>query len=597
MKRIMPMSASLTGESRGGSSPRDLTTWDDGALLAAYCASRDREVFAQIAQRHGGMVYRTCFHQLGNSHDSEDAAQAVFLMLAQRSHQVKTSLAGWLYLAARNTATTLLRARRARQKREEEAALKKQASAPSSIPTEELDEGIAKLPDRLREPLIRCYLEGHRQEDAARMLGCNQSTLSRRATEGLERLRSFLVRRGAVVTTALVVGSLMQQKALAVPAALTGKLALAAAGNAVAAGAIGAQASGLADAVLKAAFWAKAKLCAAVVGTVATVGAVSALVVQSSTAPVVPTVERASLRGHTAPLVALAFAPRGDVLATASEDRHIKLWDVAQAQEMADWEATQDAKGVRHIAFAPDGRTLASADSLGTVKMWDVATRRLLASWQAANSELSGLAYLADGTSLIAGSGDSGIVTRWDAATGQPQATLLTDLAGLRCVRLSSDGKSTLATCNARDVRLRDPPTGAERLVLSPGADEADQGKIHLLAFFADGRRIASANYSGIVTVWDVATGRRKANFKTHTQWVSALAASPDGLTLATVGGEKLSAVSHEATIRLFDPNTGSERATLRGHTDSINCVAFSPDGKTLATGSTDTTCKLWMPK
>lgn len=591
------MSAPMTGESRGGPSPRDLITWTDGELLAAYCASRDQDAFAQIALRHGALVYRTCFHQLGNPHDSEDAAQAVFLMLAQRSHQVKTSLVGWLYSAARNTAATLLRARRARQRREESAALKKQAATPSDIPTEALDEGMARLPDRLREPLILCYLEGHRQEDAARMLGCNQSTLSRRATEGLERLRSFLVRRGAVVTTALVVGCLTQQQALAVPAALTGKLAIAAGGKAAAAGAIGAQASGLADAVLKAAFWAKAKLCAGVLGAVAAVGMVSAVVVHPSPVPIVPSVERAALRGHLAPLVALAFAPQGDVLATGSEDRHIKLWDIARAVEIADWEATLDPKGVRTLVFAPDGRTLASADSLGTVKTWDVATRRLLLSWQAENTELSGLAYQFDGKSLISGSGDTGIVKRWDASTGQLDVTVATDLAGLRVVQLSPDGKSILATCNGRDIRLRDPATGSPGVVLSPGADETDQGKIHLLAFFADGRRIASANYSGTVTIWDVATGKRKANFKTHTQWVSALAASPDGLTLATVGGEKLSAVSHEATIRLFDPSTGAERAILRGHTDSIGCVAFSPDGKTLATGSSDTTCKLWMPK
>src|SRR5262249_29586839 len=158
----------------------------------------------------------------------------------------------------------------------------------------------------------------------------------------------------------------------------------------------------------------------------------------------------------------------------------------------------------------PDGRTLASADSLGTVKTWDVATRRLLLSWQAENSELSGLAYQSDGASLVSGSGDTGLVKRWDAATGQLQATLVTDLAGLRSVRLSPDGK--LATSNGREVRLRDPATGAADIVLSPGADEADQGKIHLLAFFVDGRRIASANYSGTVTVWDVATGKRKAN-------------------------------------------------------------------------------------
>ena len=57
---------------------------------------------------------------------------------------------------------------------------------------EELDHGIAQCRLRLREAVILCYLEGHKQADAARMLGCNQGTLSRWAADGLERLRALL---------------------------------------------------------------------------------------------------------------------------------------------------------------------------------------------------------------------------------------------------------------------------------------------------------------------------------------------------------------------------------------------------------------------
>lgn len=589
------MAAALSSDSRGGSTPRDLTTWDDVSLLAAYIASRDQEAFAQIAARHGALVYRTCFHQLGNPHDSEDAAQAVFLMLAQRPTQVKTSLAGWLYLAARNTALTLLRARRARRRGEEAAVLNKRASATMAIHRQDLDEGIARLPDRLREPLILCYLEGYRQEDAARMLGCNQSTLSRRATEALDQLRSFLVRRGAVVTPAMVLAYFGEQKALAVPAALLGKLALTAAGTTASAGAVAAHVSALADSMLKGALWAKAKVGAAVLGAVATAGIVSALLIHPSSVPLLPTVERATLRGHAAPLITIAFSPQGDLLATGSEDRQIKLWDVTSTKELASWEATQEPKGVRTITFSPDGRRLASADALGIVRIWDLASRKMLLSWPADTGDLTGLAYERDGATLVSG-GESGAVKRWDAGTGQLKATVVNDLGGLRCMRLSPDGKGTLATTNGREVRLSDAGTGTISFVLSPTENDADQGKVHLLAFFADGRTLASANYSGTVTVWDVATGKRTANFGTQKQWVNALAVAPDGLTLASVGGEKLSATSHEATIRLSDTATGAERATLRGHTDSIVCVAFSPDGQTLATGSSDATCKLWMP-
>src|SRR6185295_12611380 len=76
-----------------------------------------------------------------------------------------------------------------------------------------------------------------------------------------------------------------------------------------------------------------------------------------------------------------------------------------------------------------------------------------------------------------------------------------------------------------------------------------------------------------------------------HTDYVSTVAFSPDGNTLATGSGDK------DKTARLWDiTNTRHPRelATLTGHTDSILFVAFSPDGGTLATASVDHTVRLW---
>src|SRR5690348_15915420 len=70
---------------------------------------------------------------------------------------------------------------------------------------------------------------------------------------------------------------------------------------------------------------------------------------------------------------------------------------------------------------------------------------------------------------------------------------------------------------------------------------------------------------------------------KTHTRWVAACAFSPDGKTLATVGGESL--LYRPGDVDLWDPATGTLKAALAGHETSVWSLAFSADGKQLATG------------
>ncbi len=200
----------------------------DARLLEWVVSERDESAdaaFEQLVIRHGPMVFGVCRRVLRDPHDAEDAYQAVFLVLAKRVRSIrqKDSVASWLFGVAHRVAA---RARsRVARRRAFDLRVAEQTSE-RYLPSEDatdwaiLHDEVDRLPERLRAPLVLCYLEGLTYGAAARQLGLSEGTLRGRISQARNRLRRRLNWRGVNSPAVLLTAAVSGQSQALVPASL-----------------------------------------------------------------------------------------------------------------------------------------------------------------------------------------------------------------------------------------------------------------------------------------------------------------------------------------------------------------------------------------
>ena len=186
------------------------TAQNDAQLLERYLLRRDEAAFEALVNLHGPMVLSLCRRFLRDPRDIEDAFQATFLILARRAGSIRKRevLSSWLYGVAYRVAVgrgpTCSEGGRTRPR-------VPRSMTPLQLESNELedvvpilDQELSRLPEKLRAPLVLCYLKDCTHDQAAAELRWPVGTVRSRLARGRELLRERLTRRGCAPTAAIL---------------------------------------------------------------------------------------------------------------------------------------------------------------------------------------------------------------------------------------------------------------------------------------------------------------------------------------------------------------------------------------------------------
>ncbi len=364
--------------------------------------------------------------------------------------------------------------------------------------------------------------------------------------------------------------------------------------------------------------------------SIAALGAQPKLVTgQPATAPsaanlsveIVPTV------GHSEGITSAAFAPDGRAIISASSDRTLKLWAVADGRELRTFKGD---KPFSAVAFSPVGSTFVSGGLDNALKFWDAASGQELRALAAHDKSINAVAYSPDGRTVVSASDDK-TLKLWDAESGTELRTFIGHEQGVLAVAFSPDGKTVVSGSYDKTVKFWDTPTGNLLRTLT-----GHTFQVTTVAYSQDGRTIVSGSYDQTLSLWDAASGRelhilrgRKIGNPDLWPGITCAAFSPDSRTVVSGGmdkvlrswdvasgqelrtitrdnGDQIRAVAFSpdgnlilsgddnAVLKLWDAANGSELRALARHSAQVLCLAFSPDGRLIASGALDNSLKLW---
>lgn len=294
---------------------------------------------------------------------------------------------------------------------------------------------------------------------------------------------------------------------------------------------------------------------------------------------------RHTLRGHTYNVWRMALSPNGRILASPSDDKTVRLWDVEIGQVL---KTLEHEDGVICVGWSPDGTTLATGGGSSNAKvyLWNTTTGQQARMLEGHSRLVNGVAWSPDGKILASCSEDQ-TIRLWDTANGQVLRELKGHESSVYCIAWSPDGKRLCSGSWDDTVKLWH--IEAEKEILTLKRKRSEFSAVYSVVWSPDGHHIASGSRDSTVRIWDAKTGQQKYVLEGLTAQSLSVSFLDSGSLLASLGSD--------GAVILWRTDTWSEvlRVEKIGEAALFSNLAFHPTLPVMAApGPSEKEIRVW---
>jgi len=313
------------------------------------------------------------------------------------------------------------------------------------------------------------------------------------------------------------------------------------------------------------------------------------------------------LYAHRDTIANLEFSPDGALLATASRDQSVKIWDIGKGVLVTSYVDLGDR--IQDIEFSPDGETMliglgeagnfpdgsdSPADS--SAYLWDLRNRTQAQVYAGHGNWVWAADISADGSLVASGSGPlfgpesvaalDATARIWDAETGEELLVLEGHTNTVDSVRFLADDQQLLSASWDGTIRHWDLSTGAEiqRYLV-------EDASVFMIDLLPNGAQFVSGSSDGLIRLWDIESGDVIREYSGHADPVNGVQVSADGKLLVSASGGW---GRNDLTVRLWDIESGELLQTFEGHGHIVNYARLAPNNEFIVSTSWDKTVRMW---